>query len=754
MRNPRFKYLMIGILSLPWLFMSCKDNMDDHYAIPDWLKGSAYEVLLSEGDYSIFLEGIDKAGYKPIVNGKSILTVMAPNDSAFTVYLNDKGYAGISDMPEVELKKLIGFHLMYYAFDWNKLVNFRPAEGDGATEEDKAQFAGYYFKHRTKSMDPVSREYNSILGDSVSVYHFERFLPVFSYQMFQTKGIDAASNYEYFFPNSTWTGGSTGFNVANASVLNTSNVITDNGYVYFIDQVLEPLETIYTELKNNYEEYSIFFDLYNSSSTYELDAEITRDFGDGEDLYLHSHSGLLNIAYEWPTSNYAAIVDLSSVCYNIFAPSNTALTNFFDSFWKAGGYNSLNDLDPLVLEYLIAQSYANDTRPVFPDDIRSGKVKTVLGTPVVLNPEDVSLRRFCVNGTLYGIGNMTAPAIFSSVAGPAFKYLDYRNYLYALDGSGLLLALASQESQFITLMPDTAQLATERIRLAELTTGNRLQIFSDDAGAYVDMSESEMSSIVNIHLASGVSELKTSGIQVLESNTAFNYWYVVDGKITTNALFNQYLTPEFTGDPFVAFTEIKNGASTWDNGRAYSYAFDGLFKSDAGDGLEYTLAIANDTRYPYYMFSQLLQKAGLVDGTELTHLMPDTRFIAFIPSNEAIKARLSEIPGADRLSVTAGGSLSGTLSSTNKTKLANWLRSYFITSDLNTFTQYPYPGSSVKGDYDTYGADNMHVVDTGSSLQVKFQASEAATVSVVSTFHFLPFAYKDGCFHVIEDILL
>ncbi|HET9569968.1 MAG TPA: fasciclin domain-containing protein [Bacteroidales bacterium] len=754
MKKSRLIHWMIGLLTLPLLVTSC-NNMEDHYRIPDWLKGSAFQVLESRGNYSIFLEGVKKAGYESIVDGKSILTVMAPNDSAFTVYLHKKGLNSISEMNDTELKKLIGFHLVYYAFDWNKLVNFRPAEGDGATDEQKAVMAGYYYKFRTKSNDAISKEFNPALNDSVSVYHLERFLPVFSYQLFETKAIDAQYNYEYFYPNSHWTGGSNGFNISNASVQNTSNVISDNGYVYLLNQVLDPLETIYTELKNRYAEYSMFFDLYNSYSSYTLDNELTKNFGNGQDLYLHSHKTLPPIAYEWPTSSYLNIKELSSSCYNVFAPTNAAMELFFNDFWKVGGYSTLADLDPLVLEYFLLQSFSSDKNLVFPEEITNGTVLTSFKTPININPDDVSLRKVCANGSLYGIDRMPAPAIFSSVAGPAFKYLKFIDFLYALDGSDLLLALASNETRFISLMPDTAQFNSEHMRLASFTTGKVLQKFSDETGTFVDMSANEMSNLVNMHLCNGATELSSSETQVLETNVAFNYWYVHNGKITSNLLFNQYLNPAFSGDPFVDFHEINNGSNNWSNGKSYSYNYPGLFKADESDGLEYALAICNDSRYPYYLFSQLLLKAGLITETSLTNLMPGSRFIAFIPSNEAIKAKLSSIPGSTGLTIASNGSLSGTLTQTNKTKLANYLRSLFITSDLNTFTGYPYPGAGIMGTFDTYGNYKLVLSDHGANqpLTVKFTTS-TNTVNVVSTYYYLPFAFKDGCFHLLEDIVL
>ena len=219
--------------------VGCQESVEDndHYRVPDWLKGNAWQVLEKEEHYTQFLKGIELTGYRPVVDGKSILTVMAPDDDAFQAFLQQNGYASVEQMYQqapVQLKNTIGYHLMYYAYDWDKLVNFRPEEGDGASEEDKQHNAGLWYKHRTRSQDDMEEmrgRLNSI-DTLVTVYHYERFLPVLSNKFFETKGINAKSNYEYFFPNSQWAVSGDGFQVANASVTDQAAVITDNGYLY------------------------------------------------------------------------------------------------------------------------------------------------------------------------------------------------------------------------------------------------------------------------------------------------------------------------------------------------------------------------------------------------------------------------------------------------------------------------------------------------------------------------------------------
>ena len=46
--------------------------MDEHYEKPEWLKGTAWEVLSNEygGKFSMFLEAAELSGFKPILDGK------------------------------------------------------------------------------------------------------------------------------------------------------------------------------------------------------------------------------------------------------------------------------------------------------------------------------------------------------------------------------------------------------------------------------------------------------------------------------------------------------------------------------------------------------------------------------------------------------------------------------------------------------------------------------------------------------------
>lgn len=740
-KMPCFLFISIFIL------LSCENKMLEHYEEPAWLKGSTWDVLEDMGNYSIFLEGIELAGFKPIVQGKNILTIMAPDDNAFSTYLTTQGYSKISDLNEDELKKLIGFHLLYYSYNKDRMVNFRP-EGDLGTEEDKEKNAGLYYKFRTRSSNKVTTKITPD-GKQVTIYHLERFVPVFSYRFFDSKDIDAKFNYEYFYPESTWTGGD-GFNVSNASV-SEYGILADNGYIYSIDKVLKPMETIYTELKER-EHYSIFFNLYDSYSTYEYDLTLSTDFGKTigvDSLYLHKHGFLPPIAMEWPVSSYQYISMLSSVSYSIFALSDNALNNFFNRYWKIGGYEMLNDVDPLVIRYMLGQ-YIYGGSIVFPEEITKRRISNSYGTYFDFDPMSIAEKAICINGSFYGLDNMEIPPLFASVVGPAFRNKESVPYLYALDGSSLLNSFVSSDVNFTMLIPTEAQMNSIEMYLMSYTTGNVLQEMTENGLA--DVSANKMQRIVNMHTVYGGEGLSTTGTTVLATQLPFNYWFVKDGEITNNALFNRCIEPDFSGSVFVPFTEITNNGAAWSNGKAYSYgSADVFFEEEASDGLAHTIAVTNDRRYPYNSFSQLLKRANMILGTSIMGLTAG-RFIAFIPTNEAIASALSEnlIPGITNGTVGPDGSI--TAENIDVQTLQNYLLSYFLHSPENAITTYPYLGSNMRsGIYKTAGGGNLRYTDTGNTLSVQLENRQE--VKVIPEYDYFPFAYSDGGFHLIEAIL-
>jgi uncharacterized surface protein with fasciclin (FAS1) repeats len=757
---------LLLLLFLSSFLFSCENKMDEHYEKPAWLKGSAWEVLANEyeGRYSIFLEAAELAGFRPVLEGKGLATVMAPDNDAFTVYLEKEGYASVRDIPVDDFEKLIGFHLVYYSYNKSDLENYRPTSDIVDEEEDTGLQPGMYYKFRTRSSSPASLGVDPATNELVTVYHLERFVPVFSHYMFASKGIDAKKNYEYFYPASVWTGDA-GFNVSNASV-NDYQIIANNGYIYAINQVLEPLETIYTIMKDK-KEYSKFLDFYNSFSTFTYDEQLTADFAKGmgvDKLYLFKHeaSGLPNIALEWPVSNYRLIPTLASESYSVFAPTNKALEEFFTRFWKQNGYNYLEDVDPLIIKILILQ-YIYSGAIVFPDEVQ--KITNDYGTSYNFDPYNVKDKSICVNGSFYGLDEIDTPPIFNSVIGPAFSHKDYRCFLYALDGAeGLLKTYSSLATKYTMLIPDDATFKASDMEVLKTTSGTyALMEPAETESGMGPVGTAKLQRLINVHTVSGEVALPAHGTKVYTSQNASTYWFIKDGKITTNAIFNGVLG--MSGNDFSSLfsplEEITNNGEPWSNGKSYVYKSNrGLFDIDGADagenyrGMKAALATCVESKYPYFVFAQLLKQAGMVNGTDLPDFQG--RAIAFIPTNEVLVQAMAEgkIPGVKNASVDLSQAepvLEGTF---EPQVLKKYLKNYFlITRYAPEVTSCPYIGSTTwkTGTYRNANDNNIIYTDNGETLSVQLDGT-SRVCSVVPTYYYFPFAYNDGGFHLIDSV--
>lgn len=770
--------LLLSSLTLP----SCSD-LDEYFETPGWISGSIYQELQSSGNYSVFLKGVDLAGYQPIVNGKSILTVMAPDDNAMKEYLkNNYGTEQIEQVPESELKKLIGFHILYYSFDKDKLTNFRPVEGDGATEEDKNKLAGLYYKFRTRSQDPLS--YKNEETKDTAIYHFERMLPVFSYRMFQTKNIDAKTNYEYFYPETGWKDDA-GFNIANAGVTEYAD-IANNGYIYKIDRVLKPAETIYKELQQA-GTYTRFINEYNKYGTYNVDEDLTREYGNGTTIYQHSFSsGLPNIDCEWPVNSFLNIAQLALNSYSVFAPSDKAWDDFFNDYWKEGGYESIDEVDSVAIRDILFNSVCSSSI-VFPEEIKNGTVKNVSNEVISFNTDEVKNRVICTNGVLYGCDVLTPPAKYISVTGPAYQSKSYGNFAIMVNNSGMVNTLASSAVRYIMLYADNEQIETYRNIRRE---GSNLVDINDNV-----LNSSATTPYVYAHAAApvdGDTELPMTGTKVYRTMSPDwkLYWYVKDGRITNSIKHNQrlkYTANTVTDDEIWAQFEklaYRGDVNGWSNGNAYKYDrnfFEGSYTSDyafSSSFLNLMWAQRTDISTEFYGFINLLGKAGMLASGGGTLSFTADACLTFIPETRVLEQAITDgrVPGIDGSAAAVGSEDFFTnCNVTDADALQYYLKQYFIPMTTAVINNYPYLGWGEKtedlGGLITCQTDitpnpdgsteiletKMNIYDEGTKLTIGVADRNTGAVSrrvnVSSAYDYFPFIFADGCFHFIEDVL-
>lgn len=711
-------------------FSSCVSELDNYYATPVWLKGNSWEVLDKKGNFKLFLSAVEKSSFKDLVQGKGLVTVMAPTDSAFQVYLTKHNYASVNDLAKStkELDKLVGFHLLFYSFNKEAFEDYKP---NGI--ESQNYLKGSYYKFRTKSRDSISVEIDPYARKSYKVMHFDRFLPVFSNNFFTSYNIDAKSNYEFFYPNSIWTGAN-GFNVSEASVKDYA-LVSDNGYVYTIDKVLEPLETVYTNLKTD-ANYSNFSKSYERFAAYQYDATATTDYGKGDSLFQKYYSNVLpSISSEWPVSSYLSLATLSFGAHNVFAPDNNAMQAFYDKYWRP--YYKDKGLDSINFEPLLAllDNHVYSSTILFPGQIESGTIKSTFGNTIQFDRSSVQKKSICANGSIYGLNQVIVPPIFEKVTAPMYCDPNYNIILDMMKNGGFIPTLISDATKFSVFYPSNKMILGYSNLDGKLITfepgtnkyGTQTILIDGDGGPAA-MNTSQKKTFAGSQIATEIISSRNGNEAVYRTLISYNYIYTKGNKAYSSYLYNLGVDTKVP-----TFTKI----NSYSNGDAYS--LDGetasalVPESNQFKNLTTTTAPADIKTFLAYA-----GKALFTTSTPPYSFLQGDKFILLIPPAASLLAGYSAMP-----SKTADN-------------IAAFLKPYFINVSSSNLLDYPFPGANVQGQLISFGTKSdgktpvtFTLVDRGTAGLVIIDAkgNEAKVTN------YFPYIYGDGAVYMIDRLL-
>lgn len=730
------------LLSIFILFTSCVSELDKYYEVPDWLKGDSWKVMESRGNFKLFMSAIELSSYKELVQGKGIITVMAPTDSAFQAYLQKHNYTSVHDIPQATLDQLIGYHIIQYSYNKDALIDYKPY-GTG-TENS---IGGEYYKFRTYSREGITTETDPVLGKTYKVIHTDRLLPVFSYKLFEGNQIDAKSNYEFLFPGSKWTGAG-GFNVCDASVLEYTRA-TDNGFVYTINKVIEPLNTIYQNLVAD-NDYSSFINMYERFKTYTYDAVATNNYGEGDSLFVKMYGGVLpTISSEWNSTSFSA-TNTTNFAYNVLAPRNDAMQTFFNKYW-APYYNSLGDVrfEPLLA---VLQNHVNTGTLLFPEQIESGVIKSPWGTAITFDRSKVAKRQLCVNGSIYGLSDVIVPPMFTKVTGPVYRDPKYTMILDMMINGSLIPTLISNSVSFKVFYP------SDSLLIKHTTVEGKSLYYADEFaakygyqfvkidgdGGPTPMSSSMKRSLGGSHVAT---ELITSrgNESIYRTLTAFSYLYIKGPKVYSSGLYNQAVN--YNDDKAPTFTKIDGD---WGNGEAYALSDNASSSALVPESSQFKYFIPDGPATPadLNMFVKMAGLAGMQQTTPIYDFLMGERFILLVPpANDLVAYLVSKGYIAES---------AGVYTAVNKAGLASYLKTYFIKVNASKLLDYPFPGARVQGNIETfaYKADGFTPVSiklTDMSSYLGITDPKGNSLKITSYF---PRIYADGAIYNIDQLLI
>lgn len=730
----KLKCLVIVVLGL---FCSCESELTKYYEVPDSLKGNAWQVLEKKGNFSLFLSAVERSSFKDLVQGKGLITVMAPTNEAFDAYLKEHSYGSVEAIPQEELEKLVGYHLVYYSFNKEAFENYKP---EGADSE--SYFKGQYFKFRTKSRDAIVTMTDPTNNNARrQVIRKERFLPIYSHNLFNGYGssIDAKSNYEYFYPSSQWLGDN-GFNVANAGVVEYA-IITDNGYAYAIDQVLEPLETIYNELKKD-SQFDLFRNAYDRFVNYPYDEAATLDYGKGDSLFARYHTPLAPIDIEWTTgsdpsvNDFAQLSQLARRSYNVFAPNNEAMTAFFNKYWSKY-YKSLDNVNFVPLLALL-QNQTNSTQMLFPEQVENGLYTTDMGTIIKGDRNKFLVKKMASNGSIYGMDEVMVPNFFEKVSAPMFCDPSFNVFLEIYTGSNHSIDLLSSDAtQFKVFYPSNnmvLQNTTLDGKSISYSNSNpkkygaqKVMIEGDDGPT--DMNRLYKTIISGSHIASRLLSQKGNEA-IYRTLNNYNYIYTKGNRVYSSALFNI--------DDISRVPTMVKIPQTWSNGEAYTLVGETASALVPESNQFKNIIISNQYPSDYTQFKNLVDISGLGKATPSFGFLQGNRYIVLVPTNEAI----------------AAGIAAGKIPTSPEKSVAGYLQSYFIKVGDSNLLDYPFSGTGVSATLVSWGSNSLNanaefkLSDNGNNLIV--EDSKGNKVKVVSYF---PRIYADGAVYLIDGLL-
>lgn len=406
------------------LLFACKKKFDDYYARPASLEPPIYQQLEARGNFTNLLAVIDKAGYKRILSTTGYYTFFAPHDDAFNAYLNENKLSSVNDLDSAACRAIVTYCLVYNAYKKERLGDYQSQTGWVPNSAFKRRTANYTFVYDGK--DAGGKQLKMIAANRNSLLYVEadnnnKYIPYFVNGFMDSKRL-TAWDYNYFYPNSTYTG----FNVAGAAV-KEQDIAAENGVIHIIDKVVTALPSIdqYLEGKT---EYSLFKSLLDRFVVqYVLNPAITRRYqlttGKKDTVYTKAYTAPFGtLAYALNNENHLlSLNDAQSESYSIFVPTNDVLQDYINTVllenYPPG--TTLNDVPvSIVYDFLNAHLWQ---RTVWPS--KFNETTNFLGEGARFNAAtDIGERKILSNGIFYGTKKVQEANVFTSVYGRS--YLD------------------------------------------------------------------------------------------------------------------------------------------------------------------------------------------------------------------------------------------------------------------------------------------------------------------------------------------
>ena len=419
-RKQVYRYIISGILAVLFC-VSCTDKYEDieKYQRPEWLQGKIFDVISSQGDMSIFAQFMVDVGFDKIVDKTGTYAVFVPTDSVMSIYLLDK--YGTMDPTEIDssLKgDIVKYHILQ--MPWSKIQLQSLSARGWINLNDVSNNKPTAYKRRTLLREP-NRTYNIqrflsgndpfdvILPDNQvssttrTVFtRSQKYVPLFFDGFMNAKGLHA-SDYSFYF-NRPYEQGEVYY--ANSKIVG-DEIFAENGFVYSIDQVVEPLKNAEQLLGDG--NYEIFLQLIHNNPVFQFNQQATSaQDGAGEgaevaDLFDLSYTGSfpMNIHDEL-VGNSTSTVESHN---GLLAPTDEAMAHFFEEYLQGWG-DSWNSVPKSIQLLFVNAHMAGEA--IYEKDLSSGFYNAV-GDIITQADFEIENVYYGSNSTFFGLKKAIVP---------------------------------------------------------------------------------------------------------------------------------------------------------------------------------------------------------------------------------------------------------------------------------------------------------------------------------------------------------
>lgn len=668
------------IVALTTSLFACKKKFDDYYSRPATLEQPIYQLLQTKGNFTELLKLIDKAGYKQTLSAAGYWTLFAPHDSAFKVYYADNNISGADALDSAACRKIVTYCLVYNAFKQERIADYQSNTGwveNSAFKRRTANYSGIYNTVNTTgaSIKAIASNRNN----NGSLYYVDadnnnKYIPIFETGFMTSKSLTAA-DYNYFYPNATYTG----FNVVDAKVTE-KDIAAENGVIHVINKVITSLPSIdeyigsnpkYSEFKKILDRFLVQYVLNQTVST-----NYKNIYGAAADIYTKVYNS--NLAFSPNNENFLKLQDNDGQAdtYTMFVPENAALTNYINTVLLEH-YTSIDAL-PVNVIYDFVNAHMWRTA-VWPS--KFGSTYSSVGEEARFDKNtDITDKKVLSNGIFYGTNKVQEANVFSSVYGKAYLDPNY-SIMTSLLNLDLKYQISNIRQNYTIFLIDNATFNAAGYR-ADPTVSNVVneQWRYTPPGGGTDITGSSclvrLQRILNMHVIPGrdISTLSGTGVGM-----SYGGEFV---KFNNN-------TVVCAGNNDAGTVATVTDKKTTKNGTVY-YINNLLQFSEKtiGKHLE-TLGGTSAANSQFYYFVQYLKGSPIYNTTtgEILSVASGSFYTFFVPNNAAIVAAVNAglLPGTGTAPNKVPNLTTSTYTAADRELVANFIY-YHILNKKNIGT--------------------------------------------------------------------